>query len=69
MAAFDEDGKTISLGDNFSTIDWDDGHRPGGDSTDKNNPTKMAINHDKAGDVPFTLVFKTLMYFINFCRI
>ena len=36
-------------GADFSLIDWDDGHQPGGTSKDKNNPTQMAVNHNKAG--------------------
>ena len=35
--------------DDYTLIDWDDGHLPGGSSKNNNNTTKMAINHNKAG--------------------
>jgi hypothetical protein len=61
MASFEEDmAKTaarmsrsaaLSADKGFTLIDWDDGHKPGGTSKDQKNPTKMAINHDKAGNI------------------
>mmetsp|Transcript_23602 Transcript_23602/g.40104 ORF Transcript_23602/g.40104 Transcript_23602/m.40104 type:complete len:369 (-) Transcript_23602:124-1230(-) len=33
----------------FTIVDWSDGHQPGGISKDKKDPTRMAINHNKAG--------------------
>ena len=38
--------------EDYTLIDWDDGHLPGGSSKNNNNnnsTTKMAINHNKAG--------------------
>ena len=55
MASFRDHEKTIASPSSssplFTLVDWDDGHQPGGVKEGEKNPTKMAINHDKAGQI------------------
>ena len=56
MSAFEEPSTSS---EDFSVVQWDDGHQPGGAKKAKareagsgsgSNPTRMALNHGKAGE-------------------
>ncbi len=56
MASFKDEEKvaptpSLSSPPLFTLVDWDDGHQPGGIKEGQKNPTRMAVNHDKAGVV------------------